>query len=102
MAGGRQEKLYGKPTTEKVLFMARRALGDMEGSTGASTRETSVIPKTSRGPSACGGLDEERQILGMEGDITYSPAKGGGCLAGKKSRANTTYKKNKDDTQART
>ena len=37
---GGQERLYGKPTTEKGT-MARQALVDMEGNTGANTREKS-------------------------------------------------------------
>ena len=36
--GGGQERLYGKPTNRKGT-MARQALVDMEGNTGANTRE---------------------------------------------------------------
>ena len=44
-----------------------------------------------------GGYTRKRQMPGMEGDITYSPAKGRGV---EKSKTNTTQKK-KDNTQSR-
>ena len=39
--GGGQERFYGKPTTQKVLSITRRALVHTEGNTGVSTREKS-------------------------------------------------------------
>ena len=70
---GGQERLYGKPTTKKGT-VARRALVDMDGNTGANTREKSC-KKNSRGPSAWRGVTKKRQILGMGGGRTYSPPK---------------------------
>ena len=56
--GGRgQERLYGKPTTDKGT-MARRSLVVVKGNTGANTREKSC-EKPPVGHRQGGGLDEK-------------------------------------------
>ena len=55
--GGGQKRLYGKPNTEKGT-MARRTLVDMEGNTGANTREKSY-QKPPAGHRHGGGLGED-------------------------------------------
>ena len=64
-------------TNHRKGTMARRALVDMEGNTGANTREKSC-EKPPAGHRQGGGIDEETtKIPGMEGGSTYSPARGG-------------------------
>ena len=91
-SGGGQERLYGKPTTEKVLSMARRALVDMERNTGDNTREKSCenFPRAIGMP---GGQTRKRHIPGMEGGNTYSLASGGNVWSKKQSRTSTTHKR---------
>ena len=91
-----------RQTNHRNCTMARRALVDMEGNTGSNKREKSC-EKTSAGHRHGGGLDEETtNTCGMEGGRTYSPARAGSVQPKKQSRPNTTRKKKKDDTQART
>ena len=74
-----------RQTNHRKGTMARRALVDMEGNTGANTREKSC-EKPPAGHRHSGGFDgdfwdficfRKRQIPGMEGGNTYSPATGG-------------------------
>ena len=74
--------------------MARRALVDIEGNTGANTRDKSC-QKPPAGHLHGGGLDEETTNT-RDGRWHYrQPREGGKCLTEKKNRTNITHKKNK-------
>ena len=77
--------------------MARRALVDMEGNTGANTREKSY-QKPPAGHRYGDGLDEETTNILDERWPHLQPHEGGKCLAGK-TVEQTQHKKS---TQART
>ena len=82
--GGVQERLYGKPTTEKGT-MARRAFADMEGNTGANTRQKSY-QKPPAGHRHGGGLDEETTNTRDRRWRHLQPREGGTCLAEKRKQ----------------
>ena len=88
--GGGQERLYGKPTMEKVLWQGE--LSSIWRGTQALTQGRNHAKNLNHRHG--GGLDEETTIPGMEGGNTYSPARGG-SVQPKKQRTNTTQKGNR-------
>ena len=70
-----QERLYGKPTTEKVLW--RGEPSSIWRGTQALTQGRSHAKNLLRAIGKAGGSTRKRQIPGMEGGNTYSPARGG-------------------------
>ena len=82
VAGGGQKGLYGKPITEKGT-MARQALVDMEGNTGANTREKSC-QQSAAGHWHRVGLDEETTNTRDERRHHLQPCEGGSVQPGKK------------------
>ena len=99
-SGGGQERLYGKSTTEKGT-MARRALVDMEGNTGANTREKSC-ENPPAGHRHGGGLDEETTNTRDGRWQHLQPREGGKCSVEKTKNNKYNTQKMKDDTQTRT
>ena len=89
-----------RQTNHRKGTMARRALVDMEGNTGANTREKSC-EKPPAGHRHGGGLDEETTNTRDGRWPHLQPREGGECLAEKQSRTNATHKRINDDTQAR-
>ena len=68
--GGGQERLRGKPTTEKAPWQWRR--------TQALTQGRNHAKNLPRAIGVAEGLTNRRQIRGMEGSRIYSPARVGG------------------------
>ena len=73
MAAGAGKTL--RQTNHRNDALARRVLVDMEGKTGANTKEN-TCEKPPAGHRHGGGLDDETTNTGMEGGNIYSPAKG--------------------------
>ena len=73
--GGGQERLYGKPITEKVLW--RGEPSSIWRGKQALTQGKSHAKNLPRAIGMAGGYTRKRQIPGMEGGNTYSPARGG-------------------------
>ena len=97
--GGGQERLYGKPATEKFLW--RGEPSSIWRGTQAQRQGGSHAKNLPRTTDMERSWTKKRQIPAVEGGRTYSPARGGSALPKKQSRTNTTHKK-KDDIQART
>ena len=87
--GGGQERLYGEPTTEKVLW--RGEPSSMWRGTQALTQGRSHAKNFPRAIGKAGGETRKRQIPGMEGGNTYSPGRGGSVQTQNQSRTNTTH-----------
>ena len=72
---GGQERLYGKTTTEKVLW--RGEPSSIWRGTQAPTQGRTHAKNLPRAIGKAGGSTRKRQIPGMEGGNTHSPARGG-------------------------
>ena len=72
--------------------MARRALVDMEGNTGANARDKSCA-KPPAGDRHGGWFDEETTNTRNGRWQHLPPREGGECLVEKQSRKNTTHKR---------
>ena len=90
-----------RQTNHRKGAMARRALVDMEGNTGANTRKKSC-EKPPADHRHSRGLDEETTNTRDERWPHLQPREGGKCLAEKNKGEQIQHKKKKNDAQART